>query len=102
MSSIDDIGGDSEDVLAAPPTKKLALRGAATYKTAYNPEWAKEFPISGVNGNKHAFYCIPCKKTVQCEHMGVGDVKQHCKASVHKKNGRSFKVVKISMFLCSH
>ena len=48
--------------------------------TVYNPEWAKEFSItvSVSNDNRYSFYCIPCKKNVQCGHMvAIGDVKQH-------------------------
>ena len=58
-SSSDDTDSDNE--LSTPPTKRqrsdqsiTALKGAATYKTAYNPEWEKYFPISVANGNKYA------------------------------------------------
>ena len=80
---------DSEESgLSTPPPKKRcghAQKGAATYKTAYNPEWAKSYPVSVVNGNNYAFYCVPCKKNVQCGHMGIGDVKQHCRSALHRK-----------------
>ena len=53
--------------------------------TVHNPEWAKEFPITVSNDNRYSFYCIPCKKNVQCGHMvAIGDVKQHCKTSIQE------------------
>ena len=45
--------------------------------TNYDREWEKEFPISCVANNVNAFYCIPCKKTVSCGHMGKADVIRH-------------------------
>ena len=61
-----------------------SLMEAATHKTCYNPEWAKEFPISSAHDNKYIFYCIPCrKKCHRC--MKRGDVKLHCETSAHKK-----------------
>ena len=66
-------------------TPLSALRGAATYKTLYSPEWEKQFPVCRANDNRYAFYCIPCKKNVSCSHMGKADVKQHCETTTHKR-----------------
>ena len=82
-----DYSEDETVLLSTPPPKRKrsALKGAATYKTIYNPEWAKNFPITVANNNKYALYCIPCKKNVLCGHMGIGDVKQHCRTAGHNK-----------------
>lgn len=63
---------------------------------AYNKEWEKEFPILPANGNRHAFYCVPCKKVIQCEHQGKGDVERHCdpkkEKTAHNKNVSAIKL----------
>ena len=41
------------------PAAKKAKKG---YKVKFADSWTKSFPIGRVNGNRHAFYCIPCKK----------------------------------------
>ena len=74
----------SDDLPVTKKTKITSFKGAATYKT-YNSDWGKEFPISPANGNRYAFYCIPCKKNVSCAHIGKGDVKHHCETAMHKK-----------------
>ena len=92
-SAVEDIGGgvhlsseaddESGSDLATPPSKRkkqtsvAAIRGAATYKTVYNSDWEKQYPVGPANDTKYAFYCIPCKKNVSCSHMGKADVKQH-------------------------
>jgi len=61
---------DEESVsdLATPLPKKrkkfspTAIRGAATYRTGYNSDWEKQYPVGPANDNRYAFYCIPCKK----------------------------------------
>ena len=70
--------------MAEPASKKL--KGAGSYDCAYKEEWADSYPLGPVNGNKGAFYCIPCKKRVRCTHQGLGDVKQHCAGKTHQKN----------------
>ena len=35
------------------------------------------------DGNLHAFYCLPCKKTVSCKHQWLADVKAQCAGRVH-------------------
>lgn len=44
----------------------------------YVEEWEEIFPVGEVNDNLHAFYCIPCKKSVSCAHQGIIDLKDHC------------------------
>ena len=46
-------------------------------------DWAKSSPIRKVNGNPYAFYCMTCKKSVSCFHMGISEVKEHCNGTVH-------------------
>ena len=70
--------------MVEPVAKKLKDPGS--YDCAYKEEWADSYPLGPVNGNKGAFYCIPCKKGVSCTHQGLGDVKQHCAGKRHQKN----------------
>ncbi len=56
------------------------------YKTKYNPEWSKDYPISIANNNLYAFYCIPCKKNVSGEFQGKKDVERHCDPSNKQSN----------------
>ena len=67
----------------------------AKRQVTYDPSWAKEFPIMNVADNKHAFYCIPCKKSISCGHMGKADVVRHCdpknQDSFHNKSLKAAK-----------
>ena len=42
-------------------------------QVTYDPSWANDFPVMNVTDDKHAFYCIPCKKEISCGHMGKAD-----------------------------
>ena len=59
--------------------KKTAIKDVTTYKLMYKREWENTYLIAEANGNKYAFYCTPCKRNIACHHMGLGDVKQHCR-----------------------
>ena len=59
------------------PTKKKKKK-QVTQKVMYVEEWEEIFPVGEVNDNLHAFYCIPCKKSVSCAHQGIIDLKDHC------------------------
>ena len=59
--------------------KKTAIKGVTTCKLMYKREWENAYLIAEANGNKYAFYSIPCKRNIVCHHMGLGDVKQHCR-----------------------
>ena len=63
--------------------KRKQGKGAASYNTKYDKEWESKFPISNVNGNPHAFYCIPCAKVLSCGHQGMKDVTDHCDGNTH-------------------
>ncbi|XP_068677860.1 uncharacterized protein [Montipora foliosa] len=70
-----------------PPTakkKKTSLLGAAKYRTTFKSEWSKLYPVKAVRNNKHSFYCVPCLKTIRCDHQGLKDVKDHCSTESHK------------------
>ena len=70
-----------------PPTakkKKTSLRGAAKYRTTFKSEWSKLYPVKAVRNDKHSFYCVPCLKTIRCDHQGLKDVKDHCSTESHK------------------
>ena len=60
-------------------------------KSKYQVEWATLYPIGRATGNSFAFYCIPCKKNVSCSHMGLADVKQHCKGKTQYKMANTVK-----------
>ena len=55
--------------------KKTVFKGAATYKSMYKTQLEKNYPVAEANGNRHAFYCIPCKRNITCHHMGLRDKK---------------------------
>lgn len=61
------------------------------YDTEFNKEWIKDCPIQTVCGNKNAFFCIPCQKTISCSHQGKLDVERHCSNSTHNKNAKAIK-----------
>ena len=57
----------------------------------YKREWENTYSNVEANGNKNAFYCILCKRNITCHHMGLGDVKQHCRTLHHKTMEKSVK-----------
>jgi len=74
---------------SSPPLKK---RNEATrritkpkqvYKSSFKAEWMNDYPITRANCNKHAFYCVPCKKTISCGHQGLADVQRHVQSGSH-------------------
>ena len=68
----------------------------------YKREWKSTYPITEANGNKYAFYCIPYKRNSTCHHMGLGDVKQHCRTLHHKTMEKSVKnTPKVDSFFTS-
>ena len=72
------------------------------YKAKFADSWTKIFPIGRVNENPHAFYCIPCKKSVSCAYMGINDVKEHCKGTIHKQNEEAIKMTRKISFSSSN
>ena len=54
-----------------------------------------------VNDNTHAFYYIPCKKSVSGAHMRINDVKEHCKGTIHKENVEAIKMTRKISFSSS-
>ena len=69
-----------------------AKKAKKVYKVKSADSWTKSFPIGRVNDNPHVFYCIPCKKSVSCAHMGISDVKEQCKETIHKQNEEAIKM----------
>ena len=80
-SSYDPRAKDHEQPGPSKP-KKLKKK---SYKCKYQKLWAAEFPNGPANQNKHAFYCIPCKKNIPYDHQGRTDVVRHCDWPAHKK-----------------
>ena len=79
-----------------------AKKAKKVYKVKFADSWTKSFPIGRVNDNPHAFYCIPCKKSVSCAHMGINDVKEHCKGTIHKQNEEAIKMTRKISFSSSN
>ena len=73
---------------------RLQRKQKTVYKVNFADSWTKIFPIDRVNANPHAFYCIPCKNSVSCAHMGINDVKEHCKGTVHEQNEEAIKMTR--------
>ena len=65
--------------------KKRKLSGAFQYKTKFNKEWQKSWPVSPVPGDPHSFKCNVCTKNLSCGHQGVADIKDHCATKSHLK-----------------
>ena len=84
-SSYDSRVEDHKQRLSNPKKSKKK-----SYKCKYQKSWAAEFSIGPLNQIKHAFYSIPCKKNVPCDHQGRVDVVRHYDQPVHK-NTKEFK-----------
>ena len=69
----------SSGELAAKKAKKV-------YKVKFADSWTNSFPIGMVNDNRHAFYYIPCKKSIFCAQTRINNVKEHCKGTICKQN----------------
>lgn len=76
---------DSESSEEEASTPKRKKTGAAKYRSKFKVEWTKTYPIRAVRNNECAFLCIPCNKTIRCDHQGLKDVKDHCDTATHKK-----------------
>ena len=82
---------DSDSEINSDEDESEALKvgrkydGAAKYRVKYNPSWAKEYPIEAVANDRYSFHCIPCGKSVRCEHQGLRDAKVHCERDSHKR-----------------
>lgn len=52
-----DLGSCSEEELSPPKSKHMKkLKGAATYRTKFNPDWKREFTfVSNVHGDPYRF-----------------------------------------------
>ena len=72
-----------------------AMKGKNMYKVKFADSWTKRFPIGRVNDN-------PCKKSVSCAHMGINDVKEHCKGTIHKQNEEAIKMTRKISFSSSN
>ena len=84
IKKFDKLSGSSHFSMASSG-EPAAKKAKKVYKVKFADSWTKSFPIGRVNDNPHAFYCIPCKKSVSCAHMGINDVKEHCKGTIHKQ-----------------
>ena len=72
------------DFNRASPGEPAAKKMKKVYKVKFADSWTS-FPIRRVNDNPHAFYCIPCKKSVSCANMGINDVKENAKGQSIRK-----------------
>ena len=69
--------------MAVESVTKKSKKGAALYDSHYKEKWTESYSVGPMNGNTGAFYYILCKKSVNCTHQGLGDVKQHCLGKAH-------------------
>ena len=47
-----------------------------------------------------SFHCVPCEKSVRCDHQGLRDVIVHCERESHKRNVKANnKTQSIAQFL---
>ena len=70
---------------------KRSLTGAGTYKTKYCSSWESNYPVKAVKGDIYKYLCVPCRKTLFCEHQGLADAKLHCSLNSHKSVLKSWK-----------
>ncbi|XP_066020951.1 uncharacterized protein [Pocillopora verrucosa] len=85
---------DSDTSEPQPSTakkRKPATLGAAKYRTTFKVEWSNLYPVKAVRNDKHSFYCVPCLKTIRCDHQGLKDVKDHCNTESHKLSTKAAK-----------
>ena len=80
-----------EEESSTPAKKVKSHIGAAKYRSVFNSDWCKTYPIKAVRNNKHSFFCIPCGKSLSCSHQGLKDVKVHCAGQTHRKNAQTSK-----------
>ena len=67
--SMEDSNSDSETDREEPAQKSgRKYDGAAKYRVKYNPSWAKDYPVKAVLNDRYSFFCIPCGKSVSCQH----------------------------------
>ena len=84
IKKFDKFSGSSHFNMASSG-EPAAKKAKKVYKIRFVDLWTKRFLIGRVNGNPYAFYCIPCKKSVSCAHMGINDVKKHSKGQSIRK-----------------
>ena len=101
IKKIDKFSGSSHFSMASSG-EPAAKKAKKVYKVKFADSLTKSFPIGRVNDNPHAFYCIPCKKSVSCAHMGINDVKEHCKGTIHKQNEEAIKMTRKISFSSSN
>ena len=53
-------------------------------KTKYYAGWETDFPLKAVKDNIYILHCVPCRKSLSCDHQGLADVKVNCKPDSHK------------------
>ncbi|KAJ1112132.1 hypothetical protein NDU88_000400 [Pleurodeles waltl] len=78
--------------------KTRRLDGAAKYKTKFQPAWAKEYPVCGVNNDPFSYKCLACLKVMKCDHQGVRDVQMHCSTEGHRKRVNAMKSLQTLQF----
>ena len=77
--------GTTASTMQARSQTSRKFHGAARYRVKYNPSWAQKYPVKSVANDLFSFHCVPCKKSVRCDHQGLRDVIVHCERESHKK-----------------
>ena len=101
IKKFDKLSGSSHFSMASSG-EPAAKKAKKVYKVKFADSLTKSFPIGRVNDNPHAFYCIPCKKSVSCAYMEINDVKEHCKGTIHKQNKEAIKMTRKISFSTSN
>ena len=86
IKKFDKFSGSSHFSMASS-REPTAKKGKNMYKVKFADSWTKRFPIQRVNDN-------PCKKSVSCAHVGINDVKEHCKGTIHKQSEEAIKMAR--------
>ena len=90
--------GNEEESLEEPSRKRKKggstnkqkrWKGAAIYKTKFNPSWQTKWPfLSVVPSDPHSCHCSVCNKRVSCGHQGERDIIRHNESKSHTKNSK--------------
>ncbi len=73
-----------EGASACDSNRRRKYAGAATYKCKFQKIFTKKWPcIQTVVKDVHKFYCTVCRCTINCGHMGKGDILRHVTGKRH-------------------
>ncbi|KII69825.1 hypothetical protein RF11_13051 [Thelohanellus kitauei] len=59
------------------------MKSPTSRQYIYDKKWEEIFPITQVESEPHAYYCVPCERKYSCAHNGIRNVRAHCTSSTH-------------------